>query len=100
MIVKQLTDHEQEVSERFEQQIVSKYPSDQHYSVELISGNCYQESRESRYIAVRSLLEDNIKLRERSETRFQTYFEKEVSRLRNEYFKEAEVLTLLLSYLS
>ena len=31
------------------------------------------------------------KLRERSETRFQTYFEKEIGRLKNEYFKEAEV---------
>eukprot|EP01036_Dinobryon_divergens_P031649 gene31649-41086_t len=68
VIVKQLTDHEQEVSERFEQQI---------------------ESRESRYKVIRALLEDNIKLRERSETRFQTYFEKEIGRLKNEYFKEA-----------
>ena len=59
-----------------------------------------QDSRESRYNAVRALLEDNIKLRERSETRFQTYFEKELGRLKNEYFKEAEVGLPLSSLLS
>jgi len=31
VIVKQLTDHEQEVSERFEQQIVSNYHEEQQY---------------------------------------------------------------------
>lgn len=70
VIVKQLTDHEQEVSASFEKQI---------------------ESRESKYQNVRSILEENIKLRDKAETRFQTLFEREINRLQNEYQKETEI---------
>lgn len=69
VIVKQLTDHEQEASASFQRQI---------------------EAREARYSAIRSTLDDNIKLRDKSEARFQAFFEKEVSRLRNDYRTEAE----------
>lgn len=70
VIVKQLTDHEQEAAAAFQKQI---------------------EAREARYTEIRSTLEDNIKLRDKSEARFQVFFEKEVSRLRNDYSKEADV---------
>lgn len=70
VIVKQLTDHEQEVSASFEKQI---------------------ESRESKYQNVRSILEENIKLRDKAETRFQTLFEREINRLQNEYQKETAI---------
>jgi len=70
IIVKQLTDHEQEVSERFEKQI---------------------ESREARYSAVREILEDNIKLRDKTESRFQAFFDKELNRLKNDFRNESEV---------
>lgn len=70
VIVKQLTDHEQEAAAAFQKQI---------------------ETREARYLAIRATLDDNIKLRDKSEARFQAFFEKEVSRLRNEYRTEAEV---------
>mmetsp|Transcript_33323 Transcript_33323/g.55954 ORF Transcript_33323/g.55954 Transcript_33323/m.55954 type:complete len:258 (+) Transcript_33323:118-891(+) len=70
VIVKQLTDHEQEVGERFQDQI---------------------NSREARYQAVREVLEDNIKLREKSEARFQSFFDREINRLKNEFRAEAEI---------
>jgi hypothetical protein len=35
-------------------------------------------------------LEDNIKLRNKAETRFQNYFEREVNKLRNDFQTEAE----------
>jgi len=66
-IVKQLTDHEHEVSERFESQI---------------------STRESRYLAIKNVLEDNIKLRDKAAERFQTFFEREVHQLHNEVTKE------------
>lgn len=69
VIVKQLTDHEQEVSERFQQQI---------------------ESREQRYNTIKAMLEDNIRLRDKSETKFQGFFEREVNKLRNDFRVEAE----------
>ncbi len=69
IIVKQLTDHEQEVANKFEQQI---------------------EARESRYNAVRNMLEDNIKLRNKAETKFQSFFEHEMNHLRNDFTQEAE----------
>lgn len=68
--MKQLTDHEHEVSEKMERQI---------------------ESREARYAAVRTLLEDNIKLHDKAEEKFQAFFEREVNRLRNDVRKESEV---------
>lgn len=37
------------------------------------------------------MLEDNIKLREKAEERFQTFFEREVSHLQNDLRKESEV---------
>ena len=67
--MKQLTDHEQEVADKFEKQI---------------------ESRESRYNAVRAVLEDNIKLRNKAETKFQAFFEREINNLRNDFRNEAE----------
>lgn len=70
VIVKQLTDHEQEATAAFQNQI---------------------EAREARYSAIRATLDDNIKLRDKSEARFQAFFESEVSRLRNDYRTEAEV---------
>jgi hypothetical protein len=51
----------------------------------------FQESREARYSAIRSLLEDNIKLRDKSESRFQAFFEREINRLKNEFRDEGEV---------
>lgn len=48
-----------------------------------------QEAREARYNAIRATLEDNIKLRNKSETRFQNFFEREVNRLRNDFRAEA-----------
>eukprot|EP01040_Poterioochromonas_malhamensis_P022366 gene22366-27196_t len=69
IIVKQLTDHEEEVADRFQKQI---------------------EARESRYNAVRATLEENIKLRTKAETRFQNFFDREVNKLKNDYRAEAE----------
>jgi hypothetical protein len=69
VIVKQLTDHEEEVGDRFEKQI---------------------EAREARYNAIRATLEDNIKLRNKAETRFQNFFEREVNKLKNDFRVEAE----------
>lgn len=37
------------------------------------------------------MLEDNIKLREKSEARFQAFFDKELNRLKNDFRNEAEV---------
>ncbi len=53
-----------------------------------------QESREARYSAIRALLEDNIKLRDKSESRFQAFFEREINRLKNEFRDESEVGTM------
>ena len=50
-----------------------------------------QQSRESRYAAVRAILEDNIKLRDKAEERFQTYFEREVHQLHNDVRTASEV---------
>lgn len=70
VIVKQLTDHEQEVAGKFEKQI---------------------ESREARYNAVRAVLEDNIKLRNKAESRFQSVFDREINKLRNDFRNESEI---------
>jgi hypothetical protein len=40
---------------------------------------------------VRAVLEDNVKLREKSEARFQAFFDKELNRLKNDFRNEAEV---------
>lgn len=69
-MVKQLTDHEHVVSESFEKQI---------------------QSREARYGALKLILEDNIKLRDKAEERFQAFFEREVHRLHNDVRAESEV---------
>ena len=50
-----------------------------------------QESREARYSAVREILEDNIKLRDKTESRFQAFFDKELNRLKNDFRNESEV---------
>ena len=47
--------------------------------------------RESRYIAVRHILEDNIKLRDKAEERFQTFFEREIHNIHNDVRAESEV---------
>ena len=70
VLVKQLTDHEHEVNERFENQI---------------------ESREKLYQGVKAILEDNIKLRDKSAERFQSFFEREVHKLHNDVRVESEV---------
>mmetsp|Transcript_22300 Transcript_22300/g.32460 ORF Transcript_22300/g.32460 Transcript_22300/m.32460 type:complete len:256 (-) Transcript_22300:274-1041(-) len=69
-MVKQLTDHEHIVGEKFEKQI---------------------QAREARYSALRIMLEDNIKLRDKAEERFQSFFEREVHRLHNDVREESEV---------
>ena len=40
---------------------------------------------------MRSILEDNIKLRDKAEERFQSFFEREIHRLHNDVRKESEV---------
>ena len=50
------------------------------------------------YLSLHYICSPLTKLRERSETRFQTYFEKEIGRLKNEYFKEAEVRIFFYAY--
>jgi hypothetical protein len=37
------------------------------------------------------MLEDNIKLRDKSETKFQAFFEREVNKLRNDFRVETEI---------
>lgn len=69
-MVKQLTDHEHVASEMFEEQI---------------------QAREARYSALKVILEDNIKLRDTAEERFQSFFEKEVHKLHNAVREESEV---------
>ena len=69
-LVRQLTDHEQQVAERFSDQL---------------------EKRETLYQSVRVVLEDNIKMRDKSEERFQTFFEKEIHQVHNNLRSEKEV---------
>ena len=49
------------------------------------------QMREAKYLAVKKVLEDNVKLREKAETRFQNFFEREVSKLHNQVSAELEV---------
>jgi len=47
--------------------------------------------REARYAAVRKILEENVKLRDKSEERFQHFFEKEIHKLHNDVSLESVV---------
>jgi hypothetical protein len=69
-LMKQLTDHEYVVSDKFDKQI---------------------QSREQKYSAVRAILEENVRLRDQAEQRFQTFFEREVHKLHNNVRTESEV---------
>jgi len=69
-LIRQLTDHEQEVAERFTDQV---------------------EKRESLYQSLTVVLEDNIKVRDKAEERFQTVFEKEIHQIHNALRAEKEV---------
>ena len=69
-IREQLVVHEQEVAEKFDIQT---------------------QMREAKYLAVKKVLEDNVKLREKAETRFQTFFEMEISSLHNLVTAELDV---------
>ena len=66
----QLSEHEHKVAEEFEEQL---------------------QLREARYFAVRKVLEDNIKLRDKAEERFQQFFEKEIHSLHNSINIESEI---------
>ena len=61
VIVKQLSDHEQLVSDNFEKQLVS---------------------REDKYNNVRKVLDDNIKLRDKTSEKFQSVVEQEIHKVR------------------
>jgi len=69
-ITEQLNDHEQLVDDNFKAQI---------------------EDREKRYALVRNILEDNIKLREKSEEKFQTFFENQIHILHNQIKNESQI---------
>eukprot|EP01035_Chromulina_nebulosa_P020952 gene20952-27155_t len=69
-ITEQLNDHEQLVDDNFKAQI---------------------EDREKRYALVRNMLEDNIKLREKSEEKFQTFFENQIHILHNQIKNESQI---------
>ena len=51
----------------------------------------WQQAREARYSALKVILEDNIRLRDKAEERFQTLFEREIHRLHNGVREESEV---------
>jgi hypothetical protein len=69
-LIIQLSDQEQQVLEKFDDQI---------------------ETREARYNAIRKILEENVKLRDKAEERFQSFFEKEIHTLHNQVREEVEV---------
>jgi hypothetical protein len=69
-LIKQLTDQEYVTNERFENQI---------------------QTRETRYAAIRVILEDNVKLRDKAEERFQAFFDREIHKLHNDVRAEVEV---------
>jgi len=52
---------------------------------------CKQQTREVRYSELRVILEDNVKLRDKAEDRFQSYFEREVHKIHNDIRNESEV---------
>ena len=69
-LVMQLSNQEQDTLEKFDSQI---------------------KMREERYAAVRKILEQNVKIRDRAEARFQQFFEKEVNQLHNDVRNEVEI---------
>lgn len=69
-LVMQLSQQEQVTNEKFDAQI---------------------RMREDRYAGIRKILEQNIKLRDKAEERFQQFFEKEVHQLHNDVRTECEV---------
>lgn len=69
-LIMQLGTQEQETGEKFDLQI---------------------KMRETRYAAVRKILEQNVKIRDRAEARFQQFFEKEVNQLHNDVRTEVEI---------
>lgn len=69
-LVVQLSNQEQDVLEKFDDQI---------------------ETREARYNAIRKILEENVKLRDKAEERFQSFFEREIHTLHNQVREEVEV---------
>ena len=50
-----------------------------------------QAAREARYNAIKAVLEENIKIREKVEEKYHNYFEKEVHKLHNDIREESEV---------
>ncbi len=85
--MKQLTDHEYVVSDQFERQIVTVL-----YVLNGIILIMYcQQSREQKYAAVRTILEENVRIRNQAEERFQAFFEREVHELHNNVRTESEV---------
>ena len=74
-LIEQLIEHEEVVEKKFEKQT---------------------EDREKRYNAVKIVLEDNIRLKEKAETRNQKFFENEVDRLLVALKGESEVSIFIL----
>lgn len=68
-LIEQLIEHEEEIDKKFEEQT---------------------NDREKRYQSVKNVLEDNIQLREKAETRTQRFFENEVNRLLSELKLESQ----------
>ncbi|KAJ1425295.1 SF-assemblin/beta giardin-domain-containing protein, partial [Ochromonadaceae sp. CCMP2298] len=69
-LVEQLGAHEGEVDWQFGSQIAA---------------------REARYLAVKEVLQDNVKLRDRMEGRFSAFFDRELARLKAEFCLEKEM---------
>ena len=59
----------------------------------------WQQARETRYSALKVILEDNIRLRDKAEERFQTLFEREIHRLHNGVREESEVRICMYIYI-
>lgn len=70
VLVKRLTDHEHIVNEIFANQI---------------------DRREKLYQQIKAILEENIKLRDKSSERFQAFFEREIHKLHNDVRIESEI---------
>ncbi len=92
--MKQLTDHEYIVSDQFEKQIVSLHFLYMNIMLMILP----QQSREQKYAAVRVILEENIRIRNQAEERFQSFFEREIHQLHNNVRTESEVLCLSYPY--
>ncbi len=72
-----------------EEAIVKRLTDHEHYSAEAAEKQV--EARERQYLQLRGMLEANVKLREKAESRFQAAFENEVSKLQNNLRVETEV---------